>query len=285
MAQFILYSYQFAPHIKFEHDQIGLFGEIMLPSANTAMDNKQSTFFSTLLSTTFMHGNRKLKTQILYSENNVILFRLANLKTITREKDFIKQEEINEPSILIFIDNNNGIQRIAIEENKMIFSDTSVVTGIIRKSTHKSLERNNLTLSIKREFTEREFWETMNLYSDKVTMLSFTFVYPNLPRSREVLSETLKSFTKDIGGASAKAQIEAENGTILHIDQSNKNIENLVKEAANTGNLIKFKITGERTIKEVGKSTKKCNIDLTGEDTTNNILSLIDQLKDFTGDV
>lgn len=284
MASFTLYTYQFAPHQDYIHDQVNLFGETYLLSAENAMRNKNDIFAKAISTLEFKHQRQVLNTQILYNENGVLVFRLANKKRYKTEENFVIKISVHEPSVLIFIDNRSSVQKIAIEQNLNVFSDTSVVAGIIGKSIDKMMKENNLILSIKKQYKESEFWETIAKYKDAITMLRFHFQYPNLPSSKSKASALLKSITKDIAGASATAQFDAENGSVLSLNRDNETLAELNRESANTGNNITFRIRGEkRKNMKIGKSITTFEMDIEGKtDKAADIISLIKEIQQAT---
>lgn len=286
MALFTLYTYQFSPILNFNHDQIDLFGKVYIQSAIDSMENKNKIFEKSLIKSKYRHLGKDLSTQLIINDNNLIIFRIANKKNIKLEKNFHPEVFTNEPSILIVVNNDKEVQRIAIEQNTSIFSDTSVVAGIISKSLKESLKENNLSISIKREFKETEFWEVVNRHKDGIRMVRFQFDYPNLPRSCSRASEMLKSISKVINGKSSKAEFQAAEGEVLELENDNDGLNDLIKESANTGNYITFGIKGTNKHLKTGNTIKTLDIDVSGKtDDIENIKSLLETFRSIMNDV
>ena len=255
MSLYTLYTFQFSP--LFSEYQGSLFEEYALPSDEYAMDNKNKALHDILNGNiAFKYGNKHLSMFPISNEDDIIIFKIANKKTLILEKDFKPSLVINEPSVYVIIHNSPEVQRIAIEQNKSIFSDTKVVASIIQRSLLQYLKGYNLSISIKREFQVSEFWDIANRYKGSISMIRFQFEYPNLPRARDNASKMLKELSIDTNSRTSKIELCADENATLLIDPENEELNGLAKASAETGNNVIFKAKKIRSQIRTGNTTR-----------------------------
>jgi len=275
MSQYTLYTYQFAPIFNFE--QKDLFGDIYIPSPIYAMEHKNETLKELIYSDiTFKHGNKHLSIYHIKSDEDMIVFKIANKKNVILEKNFKSTIYINEPSVFVVIYNNSKMQRIAIEQNSSVFTDTETVAKIIQRSLQPYLKNKNLSISIKREYQELEFWDTIDKFNGKLKMIRFQFEYPNLPRARSKVSEMIKELSIETNSTQSKVELNSNNDEILCVSKDNEYINDLVNASANSGNNIIFKAAKVKTYTRIGDTVKTVileDVELTDLDKLKEILA------------
>lgn len=162
MALYTIYAYQFKPLAV----QLDLFNkERCLEQRSELMSQKNKIFENIIKSCIFTHRNRELSSQLLFCSDEIIAFKLANVKAVHLEQKFQIKTTTDEPSATVLIYNDANVQRIAIEQNKA-FTDTGVVIRILKKAFNDQLENEGLSITIKKEYKEREFWDLINRNSD-----------------------------------------------------------------------------------------------------------------------
>lgn len=258
MAIFNMYTYQFSPIVEFQNGT--LFDEYLQEHQNRIMLNKNTIFEEAILLRDFNYRNRNLSSQPLFNQSNVIAFRISNRKQILIEKEFVKKREINEPSTLVIIYNDNNVQRIAIEQRKEAFSDTSIVAKIIHNSVSHFLRKQELKITINKEYSQNEFWDFVESNANTIQMISFEFDYPNLPRLKSMVNEIIKDTTRSMGGDKASVKYESTN-SVLRLDRDNEELDKLNKVSSDTGAPITFRLKGHREHKKTGQTSVTKEID------------------------
>ena len=152
MALYTIYAYQFKPLAV----QLDLFNkERCLEQRSELMSQKNKIFENIIKSCIFTHRNRELSSQLLFCSDEIIAFKLANVKAVHLEQKFQIKTTTDEPSATVLIYNDANVQRIAIEQNKA-FTDTGVVIRILKKAFNDQLENEGLSITIKKEYQASE---------------------------------------------------------------------------------------------------------------------------------
>ena len=153
MSKFDIYTFQFSPIIE---DGTLSFEDIEA-ERKRIMENKNEFFEEVLTSATFVHRSKSLPLVVEYSDQDLKVIRIANIKTIEIERDFVKEWTENQPSCIVIIYNNAEVQRIAIEQKIEAFTDTKVVSSILNKTFNYKLRHYNLAIKINKEYNAQDF--------------------------------------------------------------------------------------------------------------------------------
>ena len=262
MATFNMYTYQFNPI--FDLPIGSLFDEFFIQEQDNIMSQKNIVFENVILTAIhnleFYHRSRKLSAQLIFHQKDIIAFKIANKRKIVLEKKFVESTETNEPSTLILIYNNNNIQRIAIEQHREAFPDTDIVAKIIQNAASRLMYNHKLSVTIRKEYCETEFWNFVKANPNQIQMIRFEFEYPNLSRLRETISEVIKEAGKSISGDRAIIQYEATTGG-LNLDENNETLKQLNRVSSESGNPITFRLRGMREHHKTGRTTITKEID------------------------
>jgi hypothetical protein len=226
--------------------QLSLFNK---PLTREELMEKKNVFFSEIFKSdmSFYHRRFKLSYQVVYSNEDFILLRLANKKVVHIEKQFHRESFESEPSCLIAIYNNPELQLIAVESDRTSFGKSFTVIRIIEKTFEKELQKFDLRIKINPKYEEKEFWDFLDSYEKQVEGLKFEFEYPNLPRVNQYLSDELKEASKSLNSEKTKIEFSAGGNQFLdNLVQSNQELSDLVKSSAEGAGPIKIKIKGYR---------------------------------------
>lgn len=259
MAKFNLYTYQFRPVNKEET----LFEKSPLPVEERMM-KKQDIFnalFDKKSGFVFKYGNKRFEHEVLYNENRIVIFRIANNKFLTLEENFVKRHQNHFPSTMVIIDNRTDVQHIAIEERTNSFADTDYLAKILSSSFKKGLEQSGLSIEILKDYDENEFWKIVNAYPKQVTMLRFQFSYPNLPRVSQSINKMISEESKKVGSAKTVFEFNADEGEALNVSKGNGKLEGMVVAAAQSGNPVTLKIKSMKKYIKTGKTEKSFQLD------------------------
>lgn len=250
MATFTMYTYQFAPTISLESGS--LFDDYFKTEQERIMSQKNTAFENAILETKFNYRHRDFLSQLLFSQDNVIVLRIANKRRVVIEEKFVETIKTNEPSTLVIINNDPCVQRIAIEQHRNAFPDNDIVAKIIQNSTNRLLSRSQLRISIRKEYRQTEFWDFVQKNLNNVQMIRFEFDYPNLPRLRNMIGDIVKETARSVGGDKALIQYQATDA--LNLDPSNVQLDNLNKVSSESGTPIILKIKGQRQQHRTGET-------------------------------
>lgn len=274
MATFNMYTYQFSP---IQNIPVGsLFDEYFTQEQDRIMAQKNVAFDRVvniaISECEFYHRNRKLSAQLIFAQDNMIVFRIANQKKVILEKEFIQSIETNEPSTIVLIYNDKEVQRIAIEQHREAFPDTDIVAKIIQSSASRLMHSDKLNVSIRKEYCETEFWNFVTENPNQIQMIRFEFDYPNLPRLREYISDMIKNAGRSISGDKAHIQYETTDGS-LNLEKNNEELQHLNRVSSEGGNPITFRLRGQREHHKTGQTTVTKEIDEL-DITANNVADL-----------
>lgn len=283
MAAFTVFSYQFRPLFD---GQDSLFPDLY-PGPEEVWRNKQhylkNLFTDNLV---FRYRNVSYNHEVLYNENELIVFKLANNKKIVQESLFVPKKLDHNPSCSVIIDNRQDVQNIYIEENEYSFSDSSVVANIMEKTFNTLLTPSGLGISINKRYKEHEFWDVVAKADPGIDMLRFTYLYPNLPRVQEKIDEMLASTSRGLHSKKTNIEFNASDGETLQINQDNDDLVNLVRASSESGSSIKVKIKNYRRHTEIGSTSETVEIENLNASLTSDLLStaakkLLDILNKF----
>lgn len=288
MSKYILYTYQFSPlQKKTESNMFESNKEVL--TQDELMVQKQDifgAFFRETFTPLFKKQNKKFDHKIILNENNVIVFRLANNKKLYLEESFHKQEYRYSPSCLIIIDNRKDVQRIAIEEDKVAFSDTNAVKQILLFSFKRYLNNKGLDITIQRDYEQVEFWNIIHTYKQKIKMVRFHFSYPNLPCVNKSIKEVIATTNRATNSKQSSFELKAADGEHLEINEENQEIADMAAYSAECGDIITIKAKGIRAYLKTGTTTKGFECDnleasLSGDLFNSGFEALIEKLNKF----
>lgn len=253
---FNIYTYQFKPI----YQQRTLFCDPEL-DAQEAMEKKNIIFAEALKNAIFVYRNKKHNVQFVVNTSDFFIFRISNPRKIKIEKSFKVIEETNEPSAYVIISNDKEVQRMAIQQDPLAFSDTNVIASIIANSTRQELQDSFLQISIRREYSRSEFWDIVKANSDQITSVQFQFDYPNLPRVRSLIPEMLKDTSTRTRSSTTTLGFEAEKDKTLYIDENDTDIQELNNGAADCGAQVAIGLKGLKKKLRTGHTTKEIELD------------------------
>ncbi len=257
MIKYDIFTYQISP---ISNSQFSLFDKNL--TYNELIERKNEFFGEIFNDIAFFSRRHKLNYKIEYAQNDFILIRLANKKTVKIEKDFHSTYFESEPSCLIGFYNDPKIQLIAIESDKSSFGNSFTVLKIIEKSIDKKLSSYNLRFYPQPKYEERILWEMLKRYEGRIEKLQFEFSKPNLPRVNESLSDELKEASKLFNSAKTKIEFNAPDEQVLeNLTEANVQLADLVKTSSEGAGPAKLKLSGLRQWETTANSVKSIELD------------------------
>lgn len=145
----------------------------------------------------FFYKNKRYYFKVLIPHkddkgNSCYMIRIANPKRTTREVDFVRMLQPDEPSALVIIDNRKDQQRILIEHTRA-WQDTDAVRNILQSCLGSVLRQHyNLGIRIEPVWQKNTFEKIVRAYGERIKMVEFDVGYPNMGRTGNNFLNPLK---------------------------------------------------------------------------------------------
>lgn len=199
MAQFQLYNYQFG-RIENPDETLNLFGQKKYIMSAEESFPKRQDIFQELFDNDYDGKNdndkiifRKAKLQkeyhhihIISPKDGLIIMRIANKRNAIRhDKDLEKVVYDDYRNCIVIIDNRPGIQRIALEVKKSVFSVDLTLKKIIADTLNELLKPYCLYFEMYNLKNSKDFWTLVkdkDAYPSGFYKIKFHLPYLNLER-------------------------------------------------------------------------------------------------------
>lgn len=228
MTEFTLYCYQCIPfRMNFSKDKDGvmfkkemdewdrqvleymekhqeLIDEILTTDLYTHFENQKKSNKNKGLEKclAFFYNNKRYYFKPLLPKegtkgDGIYMFRIANPKKTTREVDFVKTLQPDEPSALVIIDNRKDQQRILVERTRA-WHDTDSVRNILQTCLGDVLRKKyKLGIRIEPVWEKNTFENIVRTYGERIKMVEFYVGYPNMGRTGDKFLNPLKESLKN----------------------------------------------------------------------------------------
>ena len=209
MSKFKIYNFQFGKIMDVVVPD--LFGGKTVMTADEAFAKKQELLrklfeddYNKTARISFSNRGRNRQythKHLMPPTDDMIVMRVVN-KTIHSytNADFEKEKREEYPNCIVIIDNRPGIQRIAIEDKKGVFSKDTTLPNIIQSTLSNCLRKYNLSLELLKLQDSRTFWNYINdtkTYPKGFSKIIFHLPYLNLERLHDNI-DRLMLVTKDL---------------------------------------------------------------------------------------
>ena len=150
----------------------------------------------------FFFNNKRYYFKVLLPKegcqsNGIYMIRIANPRKTTREVDFVRMLQPDEPSALVIIDNRKDQQRILVERTRA-WNDTDSVRNILQSCLGDVLMKMyNIGLRIEPVWEKNTFENIVRTYGDRIKMVEFYVGYPNMGRTGDKFLNPLKESLKN----------------------------------------------------------------------------------------
>ncbi len=266
--EFELFRYQLLPVTT--HVIEDMFHEIK--STDDVRRNKNKFFWEIMSKfPKLTHRAIELNQKLILSEDPWIAFKLAAHKSLERNNENFRKEQIeNWPYVTVLINNDPDIQIIAVSKNRRAFTSGGVIASLIRESLSKHLLHYQLSMHVEAIFDKSEFWNIVKQFEGKITNVRFELISPNMANISKALELDLKQLNKDTNSHKTVLELNSPEGARLEIKKTNKNINGLVEYSSEGGGDISFKISGYKKRVHTSRSVSIIDID---EITVDNLTS------------
>ena len=203
-----------------------------------------------------------ITSKLLYTNGTLSYFKLG-VKRSTKvfNKDFSENVIDNYPNIIVAINNDPAIQKIAIQDNIKAFADCKTVSHIIQKSVEPKVRQNNLSFFLEPLYDKQEFWNLVRKYPKQVKQVTFNLISPNLANISKNLQLNLKELYEDTNTQKTKVELNAEEESYLDIKENSKFVNSLVDYSADGGGNIQMRVAGMRKLIHTAQSPSEFNVE------------------------
>jgi hypothetical protein len=275
-----LFRYHLLP-ISNETVQVSMFPEKEI-SQKEIIDNK-NLFFKTSIKSLAEQSSNSNPMIIHWQDEDFFILKIANKKITTIFKNFKSTQHPTEPFVYVLINNNPTIQKIAISENNLAFTNPTVAKNVLLKLLNKELQKFGLSISIKNLFDKQDFWKIIDKHSNKITYIDFQFVRPNLAKISKSLNETFRNFSSDVNSHESHLSIKAPaSGVLENLTEDNETLKGLTDYSADGGGNVKIKVKGIR--KQINTNEKPLILEIDEMDIEGVGEQIIPLFKTIVGD-
>ena len=257
---FNIYRYQILPQ---DRIQLSFFDDIK--NVDELIQRKNSIFsgiLSKIESQVLEHRKKPIKFQLKYESDNFFIFKMG-IKRYTKigNEDLEDTKQDDWRYVFIIFWNKPDKQFLLIQDKSKVFSYPKDALKMIVKFIQKSLLDKNLIIKSESLFDKNDFWGIINEYPKKVSRVKFTLITPNMANISGELSQELKELFKSTNSIENTLEISAAKESILHLEQSNNIVQNVVDYASEGGGSAQIKIKGIRKTFSTTDKIKTIEID------------------------
>ena len=205
--------------------------------------------------------NSLYELKLEYESETYFIFRIGIKKTLIRNTPNFKKEEIdNYPNIQVVLNIDSEVQTIGIEKNYKAFMRTETLSRALKKALLDYLQKYHLAIFIEPIYHEREFWDIIEEYPERVQKISFDLIRPNLSNISSKIDKEIKKLQLETNSHKTKIEFESNMDSNLNIKKDNHQLENLIDYASKGGGPISVKIQGLSRRIKTSKSTETIRI-------------------------
>lgn len=187
----------------------------------------------------------------LSTNKDIIVMRIANVKTKEVIQDFKTVAVRHEPPCFVIIDNRDRCRRIAIQRNRESFSTTDSLRKIIQEVLNKRMTADHfMGLKLHPQFYPRDFYKAWRLRQYTTSCIRFNISDGLLPdnfEGEELDDQSIMNFAIKLNEEEYRKKYRsvlelnpAGDVPFLAVDESSTYIRNLVKFHAQTGASIEI---------------------------------------------
>ena len=256
--RFRLYRYQLLPVDRFF--QGDLYGA---QSVEDLISRKNWIFAEALAAPgSFASGRTETAAQLLFEENDFLLYRIAANRSLQHEtKDFKTELIDNWPKIVVAIWNASDRQLIAVQHRANAFQETDAVLKLIFGSIEPVLSRYQLTALWEPLFEKKVFWDLVEKHKGKIQEIDFELVTPNMANISRVLPENLRDFAQRTNAVRSRVAVASDASSALKVDPKDEVLNSLVSYSSEGGGDITIRLAGVKKKLHTTRTVREVSID------------------------
>lgn len=260
---FHMYRFQILPKTQSELEAKQLHFDFAQPISLDELKARKNEFFIKALRSIqeFEYSRSELIHQF-DAYNHTSIVKLAANRALNREtKEFELEAIENWPHLLIIINNDPNIQKIAIEHNFRVFQSTRTVSTILQDNINRHLASKNLHVFLEPLFEKNDFWQTIEKHQDDIIEADFELISPNLSNITQTLEVDLKTLHQNTNTQRTNLQLNSDKDSCLTISKDDPMVNSLVDYSSEGGGNISLKIRGVKKKVHTKNSSKSISID------------------------
>lgn len=241
---------------------INLFGKFENPEQ---LRSEKNIIFKDIVTNDKFHftsSNSAIKSKLLYQNGDMYYFKIsAKRRGHIFKEDFTEDTFDNFPNIIVVINNNPTVQKIAIQTNTSVFKETKIVRNFILESIDAKIKNYNLSFYLDPIFDKHDFWNFVKKYPQQIKQVTFDLISPNLSNISKDLTINLREAYEDTNVHRTKIEFNAEPEGVLDIKEGSKFVTGIVDYGANGGGSIYARLVGSRKKYNTAENPSEFNID------------------------
>ena len=210
----------------------------------------------------FTSSNSSIKSKLVYESGDMYYFKISAKRTahIYRE-DFTEATIDNFPNIIVAINNNPDVQKIAIQTNVSAFKTALIVRNFILESIDAKVKNFNLSFYLDPIYDKQDFWNFVKKYPQQIKQITFDLISPNLSNISKNLTVNLKELYEDTNTHRTKIELNAEPESVLDIKEGSKFVTGIVDYGANGGGSIYARLITSRKKYNTAENPSEFNVE------------------------
>ena len=234
-----------------------------ITSYEQLISKKNELFSEALMNPKFLTFEKeRISSRLENRFEEIYQFRVGFKKGLeVTNKDFSKSKVNDWPNTIVLVNNDSQVQKLLIQHNNRVSNDVSTVVNHIVKSLNTILRPAQLNVQIEPIFEAKAFWHLVKQYLNRITVVDFELVTPNLANISGNLSEELKFAQKDLNSVKLHLKFQSDAHSSLDLSEGNKQLNGIVDYASQGGGSARFKIRGFKKFIDTAKDVKEITID------------------------
>ncbi|MFW5871645.1 MAG: hypothetical protein ACOCUT_00915 [bacterium] len=232
-------------------------------SIEELIKRKNKYFFETITNVdNFSYSHTETIHKVKYSDDNFILLLIGANRSIDRStKDFKIEHLDNWPSVLVAISNKPDIQKVAVQIDKHVFSNTSTVIKLLEENINARLKTYQLRSYFESIFEPKTFWDIVETYSGKITQTNFELISPNMANISDSLEIELGPLHKNTNTVRTNLELNSPPDSVLTLQKGDKTVDSLVDYSSKGGGNISLRVKGLNKKIHTSNNAKEISID------------------------
>jgi hypothetical protein len=223
--------------------------------------DKNNIFMSILKKIEFLRPYGKISHEIVNSDNETCLIRLAvDRPTKLRTPDFKTSVFDDWPWIFIYVDNNPKNQFLVIEVNREAWSSERGLVNMLQSNFNDVLREYFLMVEIEPIIEKNAFWEFVEKHKGQIEVVEFDMISPNMSNISAKSKWPLQQIRDEYNATKQTVRLENTAGTSMDI--KNDELINSLAEYSSAGcGTTKFKVRGIKGYKSLSDDKIKFEVE------------------------
>lgn len=233
-------------------------------TAEAIREHKNEIFADIIGNKNFKFASTKseVTSKLMFSQGDLSIYKLGVRRSLkVAKKDFTEDTIDNYPNVIIAVNNNPAVQKIAIQKNIKAFTKAHAASSIVEQSIDPKIKNYNLSFYIEPLFDKKEFWNLINRFKGRITQVAFDLISPNMANISKNLKLNLKEIYEDTNTHKTTLELNSDKDQYLEIKEESKFVNSLVEYSAEGAGNIAVKVAGYNKKFHTAQSITEFSID------------------------